>query len=172
MLAGPSGIKAQRKPDLWWINAGLGYGIWESSTDGISLGAGFSMSKESHLFSIRYVFIEELNLFGPLPAETIWDIGLLYGKFKQSSLGIASISGGLGLLGGVKRGKYLRGSNWLFGPAHYESLKFTTIGFPLEGQIFWTPFDHFGIGINGFCNLNAKNSFAGGLFCIRFGTFK
>jgi hypothetical protein len=121
---------------------------------------------------MRFAYFEEFNIFGPTPNETLWDMAFMYGRFINGSHGIATFSGGLSLVGGVERGRFLYNTAGWFGPNVYESVHFATVGIPVEGQLLWTPGAHFGIGINGFCNLNPRKSFAGVLLCLKFGTFR
>ena len=152
------------KPNLSWLNLGLGVG-----SIGLSAGASFSYNFGSSLISIRSVANSEFKIFGPSPSENVWDLGVLYGRSAKASYGVASISGGIAIVGGVRRGRYLGSTGGFFSSDKYESLTFSTIGIPIEGQLFWTPFSFFGIGIYGFGNLNPEQSFAGALLCLEFG---
>ena len=99
----------------------------------------------------------------------------MYGGIAKSKYGFASLSAGLGLVGGVKRGSYL-GSNFQGRYAwfaivteQYEENKFLTLGIPAEIQAFWTPFSKLGISFTLYGNLNPEKPFAGLLVSIQIG---
>ena len=156
-----------------WINAGIGAG-----SAGLSSGANFSHQSGKKLISARVTYNEELNIFGPSPSERAWDFGVMYGGIAKSKYGFASISAGLGLVGGVRRGRYLdenRDDNygWFFIKIdQYEKIDFLTLGIPAEIQAFWTPFSKVGIGITLHGNLNPEKSFAGILISLQFGDLR
>lgn len=136
---------------LGWVHGGLG-----ESEGGISGGISLSYQTGSSLFSIRGVENEELklDLWGYSgPPEKVWDVGALYGRVAKASWGLASISGGVGIVGA----------------SGYEGLTSYRIGFPIEGQLFWTPNFIVRIGIYGFANLNSYKSFLGALLCLQIG---
>jgi len=157
----------------YWINGGLGV-----SSAGLSSGVGFSHQTGKQLITVRSTYNEELNIFGPSPAERVWDVGVMYGRIAKSKYGFASVSAGLGLVGGVKRGTYL-GDNldddygwFVIKIDRYEKDKFVTLGFPAEIQAFWTPLSKLGIGITLYGNLNPEKSFAGFLVSIQIGNLR
>jgi hypothetical protein len=88
------------------------------------------------------------------------------------------LSGGVGgssygLSGGLSISAQLGRS--LFSIRYVSSSRYGegfTIGIPLEVQLFFTPFSTFGIGINGFANLNPKRSYSGILICLQCGTLR
>ena len=116
----------------------------------------------------------KLNIFGTIsPAESDWDVGMLYGLMGKAKYAMASISAGLSVVGGVHRGEFLYSSGSWFGTTdHYENNEFSTIGIPVEAQLLITPSASFGFGIYRFANLNAEESFTGGLICLQFGRLR
>ena len=142
------------KAKLYWANAGLG-------GSSFALSSGISLSSQSgrSLVSIRFIYNKPFSL-APRE-ETVWDVGALYGLSAKASCGFASISGGVGIIGGVR---YRRSSN--------EWPTFLTVGIPIEGQLFWTPLSFLGIGIYGFADLNPEKSFVGALLCIQLGKLR
>lgn len=139
---------------FYWVNGGFGV---NSSFEVTSAGASFSYQTGKHLISMRYVFNDESQIMGYASSEKVWDIGVIYGRSAKASYGLASISGGIGLVGGNRR-------------PHYET--FLTIGIPVEGQLFLRPLSFLGIGIYGFANLNPEKSFVGALLCVQIGKLK
>jgi hypothetical protein len=137
-----------------WVHGGLG-----EDEGGISGGISLSYQTGSNLFSIRGVENEEfkLDLFGYSgPPEKIWDVGVLYGRIAKASWGLASISGGVGIVG----------------VSDDEEITSYHLGIPLESQLFWTPISTMGIGIYGFANLNFEKSFVGALACVQIGKLR
>ena len=152
------------KPTLAWLNLGLGI----YSSQGLSGGISVSGCFRNSLVSVRYVNNSEFTLFKNLD-ETVWDLGILYGTSAKASYGMASISGGIALVGGVRRGKLLaRG----FLSEEYEAVKFSAVGFSIESQLFWTPDPSLGVGIYAFGNINGEQSFAGALLCLQIGALR
>jgi hypothetical protein len=161
------------KDKSFWLNIGIGpssfngYSKSQNDDPGMAGGIIFSYQTGRNLISTRLIYNAELNLFGF--SESIWDFGVLYGINSKSSRGLASISGGVGIVQGVRKGKLIK-YGWLY--SEYEELAFSTIGIPLEIQLFATPFSHVGIGIYGFANLNREKSFAGAMLCVVIGKLR
>ena len=137
-----------------WFDLGIG-----GSNRGVTSQVSFSVQKGIHLITIRHIYNTEFNIFGPSPSETVWDISMLYGRSWKSKSAMVSISGGLGLVGGVRRGDYICSDGWF--SSKYQKCPFSTIGLPLDVQLIWMPFRFLGLGIQGFANLNSEKSFHG-----------
>ena len=60
------------------------------------------------LITVRAIFNQELTIFERTPSEQVWDVGVIYGRIAKSKYGFASISAGLRIVGGVKRGGIFR----------------------------------------------------------------
>jgi len=155
----------QFQPDssLHWINIGLGPG-----TGGMAAGAVISIKQNStnKYLSFRITYNEEFVLFTS-PSENVWDVGALIGIRNRSAKGLSSISAGLSVVGGRKRSGNRTGGDW-FG-SEYDSRIFTTMGIPVNTELFLTPSKNFGIGLNGFANINPQKPFAGVLLCLQIG---
>jgi hypothetical protein len=141
----------------YWLN--MGFGI---STVDMSGGAGFSCQTGKRLISIRYTHNEDFAFLEPVK-ESVWDVGVLYGIIRKSNYGLISASAGISIVGGYDRGERIDFTD------SYEKKNFLTFGVPLEVQLFFTPFDYVGVGINGFANLNPKKTFTGVLLCLQIG---
>jgi hypothetical protein len=151
----------------YWLSAGVG-----GSSYGFSGGLSISAQSGRSMLSIRYISSSRYGegwLGGYTSSENVWDISPLYGFIAKGKWGYASVSGGIGLVGGTKHGQYLGSANWI---NTYEKVPLTTIGIPLEAQLFFTPFSAFGIGVNGFANLNPKRSYSGILICLQWGKLR
>lgn len=158
---------------IQWFNAGLGV-----SSFGTARGGSFSYPSGKGLVSIRYVYnFMEIDpspgyITSPSFNKNVWDAGVLFGKIAKASYGLASVSGGIGIVGGVRGQKDIRSTYDYFlvpYPVDNDKERFLTVGFPVEGQLFWTPLPNLGIGIYGFANLNAEESFAGALLGLQMG---
>jgi len=163
-----NGISNPIAKELYWFNGGIG-----SSSAGLSAGISFSHLNGKHLLTVRLTYNEEFVIFGPSPAENAWDFGCMYGRVTKSKYGFASIAAGLGLVGGVRRGRYLGYDvNGWFGTSWYAEDDFFTLGIPAELQAFWTPFSKLGIGVTLYGNLNPEKPFAGLLVSIQIGDLR
>lgn len=148
----------------YWGNMGAGV-----STFDLAGGVNVSYLSGNHLFSTRFVYNQEHNPLDPIPRKTIWDASALYGRSIKASYGIASISTGFGVVGGIRRGEFLgnRGAR-----SQHEKITFLNYGIPFQSQVIWTPIRNMGLGIYGFANYNPEKSYAGILFSIQIGKLK
>ncbi|OGC85459.1 MAG: hypothetical protein A2142_08440 [candidate division Zixibacteria bacterium RBG_16_48_11] len=151
------------KEQHYWVNLGGGFGWVHGGLGGdpagVSGGLSLSYSKGSSLFSIRGVVNEEfkLDLWGYSgPPESVWDVGVLYGRIAKASSGLASISAGVSIVGASLD----------------EGTLPLRLGIPIEGQLFWTPTSVVGIGIYGFANWNSEKSFLGALLSLQIGKLR
>ena len=161
----------------FWFNAGVGAGTviggFDSSNSsnavGPSFGINFSSQVKRGLFSIRFIYNEEMIFLRMSPTQSISDFGVLYGRIAKIPKGFISLSGGISRVFGEHRGAFQNLNNYTF---NYETQSYGTFGIPFESQIFWTPNSFIGVGIYGFANINPEKSFWGGLFCIQLGKLK
>ena len=148
------------KNNLWWINVGAGFSSGDKEDFGWpGLGLSYSNKSKIGLLTFRANYFEEFNLciFGPCSAPArIWEAGGLYGIIKKGKLTSASAGAGISLVSGRREGEKT----------------FTTVGLPLETQLFFTPFDFAGVGLYGLADLNPEKSFWAALFCLQFGNLK
>lgn len=144
---------------------GVGAG---ASTVGITTHIDVSHGSRNTHFTYRLLFSQELTLFGPSPPNRAWEIGILYGIYTRASYGMASISAGLAVSGGVERGVFVHQEPGWFGRTIHESQSYTGIGIPLVAKVVWNPLWIFGIGLNGFANINSRRSYHGVSLEIRF----
>jgi len=159
----------------FWVNMGTG----EGTISGLAVGVGFSYQTGNHLISIRaikeyerIVWNEEKawEVHGDVdsPGRQNWDVGLLYGRIFEPKYVSVSLSTGLSLAGGVRRGKFLthrprRGNV-------YEKLAIRTLGIPVEVQVSRIiSGSDLGFGLYGYADLNPEVSFAGVLLFLQLG---
>lgn len=142
------------------------FGVGASAV-GITTHIDVSHGRQNTLFTYRLLFSEEFVLFGPSPPNQAWEIGILYGTYTRASYGMASVSVGLAVSGGVERGVFRHREPGWFGRTMFERRSFTGIGIPLVAKVVWNPLWIFGIGLNGFANINGRKSYHGASLEIR-----
>lgn len=114
--------------------------------------------------TVRATLVEEFELFGPLPVENVWDVGVLYGRERRGRRGYASAAAGIALVGGMRRGDRLSPPSactandpvgslgcWLeslFASVEHEARPFRTVGIPVELEA--------GLALTRFLGLNAN----------------
>ncbi|MGC1392009.1 MAG: hypothetical protein WA816_13315 [Bacteroidales bacterium] len=158
---------------------GLG-GYYASSPEGNKGAAGFvffadaNFLKNGNNWKLRFIRESEFNLFGPVPGEKFYDIGFLYGRVSKSKIVRLSISGGLGLIGGVKRGAFLERNPGIYGLFEFDSYKTEHIlapAIPIEIDLSLIS-RYIGIGLTGYANLNHEKSIAGFIIRLEFGKIR
>lgn len=149
-----SNLENTSNPDnnnRFWINAGLGVG---------TLG-GAGIASTSYQFGLHLLSIRGAVTFEIL-GDDFWDIGMLYGLATSKQNYHASISSGMAVMGGSRSAGFFEQSEVIS----------RQIGFPLEGQLFWWPSNVFGLGLNGFVNLNMEQTFAGLTLTLQLGKLR
>jgi hypothetical protein len=88
---------------------------------------------------------------------------VLYGRYYKDNNIILSLSGGVGIINGIYRGKNIGGYE-------HEQIQISTIGISLVAQyaIFFK--NHLGINVSAFTNINSKKILVGGMLGIHLGT--
>jgi hypothetical protein len=163
--AGQSGADPQQDR----VRVGLGLGV---GSVGVAGRVGLTIdTSENRFLTFRLASVEELAILGPLPAERVWDLGVLYGTQRRSRRTFASAAVGLALVGGVRRGERLPRSmtctdflcllGALFTPTRHEELPFNTVGIPLELEAGFALTSKLGVNASTWANLNPERSMAG-----------
>jgi hypothetical protein len=132
----------------YWLSTGMG---WATRGPAGHLAGTYQFG--GHLLSARGA--GTIAVFG----DELWDLGLLYGRSLVTGVVHASFGAGVGVVGGETR-ESIHGDS--------ESLP-TTVGVPLELQLFLRPLPVIGIGLYGFGNVNREESFAGVSAAIQLG---
>lgn len=137
----------------YWIQGGSSL-----TTLGPGVQAGFNIEYNRHLFSLRTISTD------PTFGKETWEAALLYGR----SISIRSfyLSAGVGA-SAVGGSSYSR----LFG-SDEEAQMDTMLGFPLEGQISWTPARFVALGIYSFANVNTGQPLGGIGLSLRLGNLR
>jgi hypothetical protein len=144
-------VQTERRSTAW-LTAGVGV-----ATRGAAGAVGASYQFGGNLLSMRAA--GTVAFFG----DDLWDIGLLYGRATRPGFMHVSVAAGVAAVGGTRR----EGS--LFDPA--ETIP-TTIGFPIEVQLFFRPLPVVGLGLYGFANFNDEESFQGIAGAVQLGRLR
>ena len=156
------------------IGAGIGKSPnFEFSQIGIGGMIDFNLQKNKSLATIGYRGTGEFQfLAASLPSVTMTSIDLLYGRVLTDRKINVSINTGVGLVGSLERGNLLYVDPGLFGTAHYEKVRSFTVGLPISSKALISLSRHFGLGLEGYININSKNTFYGLNVCAMFKKYK
>jgi len=159
----------------YWFDIGIGNYITTNNSGGLNWNASINLiNKKSMVYKIRYLNLEEFNLYGPSPSEKYTSGGIMIGKVYFAKYGHCAFLCGIGETGGIKRGKFIyENINILFGDGrNYESVSFSTVSIPLEVDLQYKPIKYIGIGTSFFCDLNLERPMCGFLFKIGLGRLR
>jgi len=148
----------------YWIDAGAGYYYSTNESDGLSYNFSANLINNRTLYKIRFLYQEEFNMFGPTPSEKFYCSGIMLGKGFMWEKVRLQLSGGLGITGGIKRGKYLYSSSSWFhigDRRYYEEERFFSPSIPLEIDFIIKPLNYLGLGVVFFVELNSKRPMFG-----------
>jgi len=141
----------EAKKSYYWLNFGPGIGPGPVDLQFI-IGGSASYQFQQNIISAR---ITHQEAYMSTPSK-ITERAILYGRSMKSKYWLSSFAAGLSYLSGEKS---------------YQE-KISTIGFPVEGQLFLTPLPFVGIGLYGLANFNLKCSFTGLLLCLQIGKLR
>jgi hypothetical protein len=166
--------KEEGPPRRWsfWVNAGVGPSVnMDSSTSGLGFGGSANLKYDHYLMQIRSTYNMELTVAGPEPQESLWELSPMFGFVFKGRVGWISGAAGVGLVGGIRRGKLIEQGQESSDPDKYEKQEFLNIGFPVDVQFFLKPpsFLMFGLGLNIYANLGPDNSIVGIMVSIMAG---
>lgn len=169
-LAGPE--EPREKSRLgFWATAGVGGGAQlDPALGGWVFGATVNLRIDSLVLQLRTSLVNEMEEqeTGPWPSEFVWEVGALAGMGLRGSWGWLAGTAGIGIVGGDRRGEFLRTDEEMLRDIH-ERIDLLGVGFPLDLQVFFTPFSCLGIGIEVIANLNFERSFFGVLLAVQLG---
>jgi len=174
--ANDGGVTADSGRRVVRFGFGLGGGTMGNGTDAILARAALTWGQgRSGSITIRTAVVEEFNLFGPSPAEGVWDLGALYGRQTRGKWGYASAAAGVALVGGMRRGDRIPGTSpacesydvlgcllvGMFTSARYEEKPFHTVGIPVELEAGFTFTRVLGLSASAWANLNPERTVTG-----------
>ena len=163
-----------QKRKLFYFQMGVGLGQNNAKWGDLAYGMEFGYVWKKNIIVLRnFKIIESDPILGDInPHEKISDFGILYGRTLDAGRVVLSGSAGISYVTGVLRGKFIYSTGNFFGSSNYEEIKFSSIGFPIQGELFIGAARNINFGIIGFANINSKNNFNGVLFCFRAGPVK
>ena len=148
-----------------WLGLGIG-----ANHFGPTLYASGSFLYDKHILTVRYLKADEAHIsFGEAydfddPPLSIREIGILYGRSLRKQNAVLSLSGGIGILDGQSRGKWIAYKE-------YEKISMAGIGMSFEAEVRFEFMNALGISGSFFGNLNNKKTFTGGMVKISIGKF-
>ncbi len=167
------------KEGLLWFSLGVGGGrfLYGSVGDtknnegtyaalsGIVNGSWYN--QKSILFhTMRYSYVTDLAIVDNM-AESVSDIGYLPGIVNKYRYGYMSLAAGVAYIYGQYKGDEIEGSSLLIG-TDYEKKRYHSIGLPFQSELFFTPFEWFGVGFTGYADWNYYRPFWGVSLCVQF----
>jgi len=140
-----------------WITAGIDPILLSASHLSLNYVALPNMLISLRTCGVNNTLVKTVTLIGLFDGiDYTNDTGILMGWLYNKDCMQFSASAGLAYVYGGKKASFLNNGR-----------RYSTIGIPLEIQAFWKTFDHLGIGIIGFGNLNSKRTFFGGVLALR-----
>lgn len=123
---------------------------------------GFTVNyMHGHLLSARVMqgtALPSSNLRLPdRPGDNLLDASLLYGIITRDEIGYAAMFAGVG----IAQGQVLQTAR--------SAQTFSTLTFPIEGQLGITPMPHVGLGISFLYSINSQKSFYGFSLALQVG---
>ena len=165
-----------QKNNNYYIDLGIGGFTTFNNLSGGTYYIGINRLTNSTHYAMRYRRLSEgsiVNFGGPSPSEEYGSIGLMFGKGSSKKSYQSHFLGGLGVTGGITRGKYIRTVQGIFGSIeYYEKEKFLTPSIPLEIGFLVKPSKNLGIGITLFGDLNLTRSYFGIALNLSLGKFE
>lgn len=176
----------------WWFNAGAGigniFGIQDDSIDeedqdntGPAGTISFNYAvTDNQLLTLRtsVVNVDWVDFLGSNSEvkhiNNVYDFAVLYGLMHKSDVFLASISAGVAYTAieynMLESFDYDENDHLISG--HYGDHVESTIGLPLEAQLFWTPTSFIGLGLIGLANINSEASYVAGLVAVQVGDLR
>ena len=152
-----------------------GHGTIAFAAVGVGLGSGgiaevvsLDVHRGGLVTIARWSRVEEFEIFGPSPAETDDDYGVLVGKSSRSGHHVTSAAVGLALVKSVRRGELVE-RGW-FGDS-YRRLERVTVGLPIDLKATANA-GPVGLGADIFGNINPNGFFWGAALTIQFGKMR
>ena len=180
LLFTSSNTQAQNNPknkELFYsISIGAGTGKSPNFEDG-NYGIGgmfdFTLQKNKSMAILGYRGTGEFQVLAPRhPARTMTSIDVLYGRLLTDNKLIISVHTGVGLVGNLERGAFLYYGPGFFSSSYYEKVRSHTLGLPISSKVLVSVSKHFGLGLEGYININSENTFCGLNVCASFKKYK
>jgi len=187
--AGGGGVTADSAPRVVRFALGLGGGGMGEGMDGVAARAALTRSQgRNGSITIRGAALEEFDLFGPTPAEDVWDLGVLYGGQTRGKWGYISAAAGVAFVGGMRRGDRISApptcegydplgalgcaSGAMFTPVRHEKKPFRTVGIPVELEAGLTFTRVLGLSASAWATVNGERTVTGLSLGLVFGRMR
>ena len=166
-----------RKDDRFWGEVGVGM---YNSDDGYDKDASdfcVKLLKGNTLYTFRAMGVWEPTLFNSNVTDNFSGLGLLIGTVMSDNYIQVEISGGLGYISGVMRGKLLytdpsTGMFDIWDHRHFEKVEFFSPSIPIQIDLLLKPLSHFGFGVSLFADINLRRTVKGITFKIGLGELR
>jgi hypothetical protein len=167
----------EKEDDKFWGEVGVGMYNTDGGYDKYASDFCVKLLKKNTLYTFRVNGIWEPTLFNSNVTDNFSGMGLLIGTVMSDDYVQVAISGGLGYISGVMRGKllYTDPPNGFFDITdgrHFEKVEFFAPSIPLQIDFLLKPSSHFGFGVSLFADLNFKRTIKGITFKIGLGEFR
>lgn len=167
----------RRDNDLFYsITAGAGIGHspnFEESTNGPGAMLGFSLHKNKSMATMGYRATGEAQLLSPAtPAHTMSSLELSYGRMLTDKKLSISLNAGIAMVQRLERGEFLYADPGFFAARYYEKVKSFTLGVPISLKTLLCLTKHFGLGVEGYYNINRLDNFYGLNLVASFGKYQ
>jgi hypothetical protein len=133
------------------VHWGQGQGLWTVTVSGF---------QEVQILGIRH------------PNESVFECGALYGGRWGGRVEFVSLSVGLALVSGTRRGALISSMGWIFPTEEYEAKHYATVGVPIEAELALVPFENVGIALGGFANFNPECPLKGATLSLLLGQLR
>lgn len=167
--------KAPFYPDMHkYLILGAGIGA-TGKLNASAVNIKFNLKTEHIVWSAYYNFYDEAQDWfdSYYPYQRLNEFGLMAGIFNNEGRVMVSGSTGISLITGKERGDSLSTSYYWLGNAYYfETVKYTTIGLPLDIDLLLGARRGFNAGLNFHANINPKYITASMMLSIRIGRTK
>jgi hypothetical protein len=147
---------------LGWVNFGIGFSGTKNFF-GLAGGVNAGYVSEIGICSVRFVDADKATV-DPTTLTTsrlthLDELSAMYGLNYNTGFLSLSASSGIGLV-------------WFKEQATSGNRSSSSVGIPIDAQVFVTPLKVLAFGVTVFSNLNAKSTFTGLIFCLRIGKVK
>lgn len=144
----------------WWWNLGVGAGVASNDSHNFSAPA-VQLSFNGMLTETLFTTLEWTSVYNH-DDEAARELGLLLGYRSKHANWFWTAAAGIGATRYEQERYYYRS----YYSYHYTEEN-TNLSVPVEAQIFYTPFKHFGVGLIGHASVS-KNPFASAMVAIQF----
>ncbi len=139
----------------FWASIGGGLAFSDFHNSYLAGNINASYQTQNYIVSARIGGFSTISIFGSA-TPNITEAGILYGVAKRSNYFFNSIACGLAFVTGKdESGKQV-----------------STLGIPIEAQLFTTAGRYIGIGFYGIADLNLRIPYIGLLLCFQLGKLK